>query len=140
MTEHDQDPTVAAAFNTEIMSKVNSPATHIDIFHHGIEMSFSKADLPIKLGRDDSACRIAVTTEVASRVHCTIEVRDNQIGLADCSRNGTFIRIGRNDSFVIKGTFYPLIGQGTLRLGAPITGDETDTIFFRMVSRPAKNP
>lgn len=139
MTDDEQDPTVAAAFNTAIMNTVNSPATHIDIFHHGKEMSFSKADLPIKLGRDDHACEIAVSTEVASRVHCTIEVRDNQIGLADCSRNGTFIRLGRNDSFLIKGTFYPLIGQGVLRLGAPIEGDETDTIFFRMVSvsRPA---
>jgi hypothetical protein len=137
MIHEQQDPTVAAAFNTEIMSKVNSPATHIDIFYRGAEMSFAKADLPIKLGRDDSSCQIAVSTEVASRVHCTIEVRENQIGLADSSRNGTFIRLGRNDSFLIKGTFYPLIGQGTLRLGAPIEGDETDTIFFRMVSRPA---
>lgn len=131
----EQDQTIAAKFNTEILSKVNSPATHIELFFHGKEMSFCKSDLPIALGRDDELCDLVVSIDVASRVHCSIEVHDNQIGLLDKSTNGTFIRIGRNESFVIKESFYPLIGQGNIKLGEQFNNDETDIIYFRMVTK-----
>lgn len=131
----DQDQTIAAVFNTEILNRVNSPATHIEIFYQGKEMSFGKDDLPIKLGRDDSACDLVVDSELASRVHCLIDVKDNQIGLEDKSRNGTFLRIGRNESFVVKQKFYPLIGQGNIKLGEQIVSDDNDSIFFRMITK-----
>lgn len=131
----DSDQTIAAQFNTEVMRKVNSPATHIEIFYHGKEMSYGKNDLPIKMGRDDASCKIVIQTDVASREHCSIEVRDNQIGIADTSTNGTFIRIGRNDSFVIKRSFYPLIGQGNIKLGEQFNDDDSHVIYFRMVSK-----
>lgn len=131
----DQDQTIAATFNTEILNRVNSPATHIEIFYQGKEMSFGKDDLPIKLGRDDSSCDLVVDSELASRVHCLIDVKDNQIGLEDKSRNGTFLRIGRNDSFVVKQKFYPLIGQGNIKLGEQIVSDDNDSIFFRMITK-----
>lgn len=131
----DQDQTIAAIFNTEILNRVNSPATHIEIFYQGKEMSFGKDDLPIKLGRDDSSCDLVVDSELASRVHCLIDVKDNQIGLEDKSRNGTFLRIGRNESFVVKQKFYPLIGQGNIKLGEQIVSDDNDSIFFRMITK-----
>jgi len=133
MSEKDQ--TIAASFNTEIMNRVNSPATHIELFHQGEELSFSKDELPIKLGRDNTICDIVVNSEVASRVHCMIEVRDGQIGLVDKSTNGTFIRIGRNDCFVIKNSFYPLIGKGNIKLGEQFDADETDIVYYRMVTK-----
>lgn len=98
-------------------------------------MSFGKGDLPIKIGRDDSSCDLVVDSELASRVHCLIDVKDNQIGLEDKSRNGTFLRLGRNDSFVVKQKFYPLIGQGNIKLGEQIVPDDNDSIFFRMITR-----
>ena len=98
-------------------------------------MSYGKNDLPIKMGRDDSSCKIVVQTDVASREHCSIEVRDNQIGIADTSTNGTFIRIGRNESFVIKRSFYPLIGQGNIKLGEQFNEDDSHVIYFRMVTK-----
>lgn len=131
----DQDQTVSATFDTEIMNKVNSPATHIEIFYRGQELCFGKTELPIKFGRDEENCHIVVNSNFASRVHCFLEVHDNQIGLTDKSTNGTFIRIGRNDSFVIKNAFYPLIGQGHIQLGREFNNDESDTIYFRMVSK-----
>lgn len=131
----DQDQTIAAKFNTEIMRKVNSPATHIEIFFQGKELSFGKQDLPVTLGRDDEVCDIVVNSEVASRVHCAIDLRDNQIGVMDSSTNGTFIRLGRNESFVIKKTFYPLIGQGNIKLGEQFDSDDSLVIYFRMVTK-----
>lgn len=135
----DRDQTVAAVFNTEILNKLNSSATHIEIFYQGKELSFGKSDLPIKIGRDEAACDLVVDSELASRVHCSIDVKDNQIGLEDVSRNGTFLKIGRNESFVVKNKFYPLIGQGNIKLGEQFVGEESDTILFRMVTKKAES-
>lgn len=131
----EQDQTIAAKFNTEILKKVNSPATHIEIYYDGKDVSFGKEDLPIQLGRDDSSCDIVVNSELASRVHCIIEVRDNQIGLLDKSTNGTFLQIGRNESFVVKQTFYPLIGQGNIKLGEQFKPNDSSCILYRMVTK-----
>ncbi|MFT7131234.1 MAG: pSer/pThr/pTyr-binding forkhead associated (FHA) protein [Gammaproteobacteria bacterium] len=127
--------TIIVQFDNDIMRNVNSSATHIEIFFHGKEMSFSKEQLPIKLGRDEAECDIVVGSSVASRIHCVIEVRENQIGLIDKSTNGTFIHIGRNETFLIKSSFYPLIGQGTIKLGEKIDKDETNMVYFRMVTK-----
>jgi len=130
----DQDQTVSASFDTDVLRKVNSPATRIDIFYQGREMSFDKVDLPLKLGRDETSCQIVVKSDVASRVHASIEVQDNKIGIRDNSTNGTFIRIGRNESFVIRDSFYPLVGQGEVQLGKQFDADNRDVIYYRMVS------
>jgi len=131
----ETNKTIIASFNADIMRHVNSSATHIEIFFQGKEMSFSKDGLPIKLGRDKTGCDIVIDGSVVSRVHCVIQVRDNQIGLVDTSTNGTFIHIGRNETFLIKSTFYPLIGQGSIKLGEEIGKDETNMIYFRMVTK-----
>ncbi len=131
----NDDQTIAAQFNTEILNKVNSPATHIEIFYQGKDLSYSKNELPLKLGRDDTVCDLVVDSELASRVHCAIEVRDNQIGLMDSSTNGTFLNIGRNESFVVKRTFYPLIGKGNISLGEPFGEDDSHIIYYRMVTK-----
>jgi len=133
MTEPNK--TIIANFDSEILRNVNSSATHIEIFFQGKEMSFGKDKLPIKLGRDKAVCDIFIDSGVASRVHCVIEVHDNQIGLTDKSTNGTFIHIGRNETFLIKNTFYPLIGQGNIKLGEQIDKDETNMVYFRMVTK-----
>lgn len=130
------DETIAAQFNTEVLNKINSAATHIELFYHGKEMSFAKDELPLVMGRDEETCQVVVKTDVASRNHCTLEVQDNQIGILDQSTNGTFIKIGRADSFSIKGKFYPLVGQGHIKLGGPIDLDDTDNIiFYRTVNK-----
>ena len=127
--------TIIVQFDNDIMRNVNSSATHIEIFFRGKEMSFSKEQLPIKLWRDTAECDIVVDSSVASRIHCVVEVRENQIGLIDKSTNGTFIHIGRNETFLIKSTFYPLIGQGTIKLGEKIDKDDTNMVYFRMVTK-----
>jgi pSer/pThr/pTyr-binding forkhead associated (FHA) protein len=130
----EANKTITASFSADIMRHVNSSATHIEIYFQGKEMSFSKGDLPIKLGRDKTGCDLVIDSNVVSRVHCFIEVRDNQIGLFDTSTNGTLIHIGRYETFLIKRTFYPLIGQGNIKLGEAIDKDEKNMIYFRMVS------
>lgn len=127
--------TIIVQFDNDIMRNVNSSATHIEIFFRGKDMSFSKAQLPVKLGRDAAECDIVIDSNVASRIHCVIEVRENQIGLIDKSTNGTFIHIGRNETFLIKSTFYPLIGQGTIKLGEEIDKNDTNMVYFRMVTK-----
>jgi pSer/pThr/pTyr-binding forkhead associated (FHA) protein len=131
----EPNTTIIANFTSDIMRNVNSSATHIEIFFRGKEMSFNKEQLPIKLGRDSTECDIVIDSSVASRIHCEIEVRENQIGLIDKSTNGTFIHIGRNETFLIKSTFYPLIGQGNIKLGEEIDKNDTNMVYFRMVTK-----
>ncbi|VUD53716.1 hypothetical protein TDB9533_01890 [Thalassocella blandensis] len=131
----DRDQTVSAKYNTEIKNKINSPATHIELFYRGKEMSYRKTDLPKLIGRDERACDIIVNTDVASRKHCAIVVQANQIGVLDRSTNGTFLRVGRAEPFVIKNRFYPLVGQGHIKLGGQFDVDDKDIIYFRMLSK-----
>jgi hypothetical protein len=127
--------TIMIDLNTNISRTVNSTASHIDLYFRGKALTFGKHQLPVNMGRDGSACQIVVSREVVSRIHCRIEVQDNLIGITDCSQNGTFLHIGSNPSFILKGRFYPLIGQGKIRLGEPFGGDDAESLLFRMSNR-----
>lgn len=132
----ERDTTTTLAFDKETIRKYSLSATHIEIYHQGSELSFDKDVLPVYLGRDDAVCQIVVTSALASRKHCAIAMKDGQIGLLDESTNGTFIQIGRGGSFLIKGAFYPLTGQGKLKLGSAFNNDdEKERIYFRMVTK-----
>jgi hypothetical protein len=135
----DTELTVAANFNTAVLNKVNSAATHIELFYQGAGMSLSKSNLPKLMGRDEDSCDIVVKSNVASRVHCSLDVQDNQIGIADKSTNGTFIEVGRAESFVIKNKFYPLVGQGRIKLGSQFDDNDAHVIHFRTAIKNTKD-
>lgn len=125
------DQTVAANLSANMRDRVNVNATHIDLFHKGKAFSFSKEDLPISIGRDASQCDIPVNSHIASRVHCSLVVQDDQIGVLDTSKNGTLIQIGRNEDIAVKDKFFPLIGQGHIQLGG-VAQEESNQLLFKM--------
>lgn len=127
-----EDQTIAASINTELRKRVNSTATHIDLFYRGLSYSYNKNQLPVVLGRDTERCDIQVDSNVTSRTHCTIELQDDQIGIRDTSKNGTYIKVARTEGFVVKQTFYPLLGQGAIQLGSALPNSDDNTIMFKM--------
>ncbi len=133
-----KEQTIAQEFNTDVMKKMNSTASHIELFFRGKEWVFSYDELPAYIGRDDEQCQVVVSSPEVSRLHCVLEVHDNQIGITDQSTNGTFIKIGQSESFAIRNSFYPLMGQGHIKLGGPLTLDDSELIAFRMVNRLEK--
>lgn len=122
---------------TELNSKTDvAPGTHfksIEVFHNGKEASFKPGDLPVNIGRDPDSCQLVTQNTMASRLHCSIEIRNNQPGLLDKSTNGTWIKLGRSESVHVRNDFYPLVGQGTIKPGENITTDDRNTILFKVI-------
>ena len=69
------------------------------------------------IGREEQSCDLVIDSPMTSRNHCSIEIRENQLGLLDKSTNGTFVKLGRSDSVFIRNEFCPLVGQGYIKLG-----------------------
>jgi len=74
------------------------PYTGISFFFKGKETTFKRDDLPINIGRDNSTCQLIIDEKTVSRVHCSIEERNDQPGVNDRSTNGTFVRLGRAET------------------------------------------
>ncbi len=106
---------------------------HIELFFQGKLVSVTLDDLPYQLGRDESSCDMVIYGETVSRKHCALQVRDRQIGLLDESTNGTYLRVGRNDSVCVHNDFHPLVGQGVIKLGHRIDMDDAELIFYKVV-------
>lgn len=130
-TKTPEDQTIATYIDTSLRDQSNQNATHVELFYKGKAFSFSKKDLPIKIGRDTHQCNICVTSHVVSRVHCELTIQDEQIGILDSSKNGTVIQIGRNENITVKDKFFPLIGQGHMQLGS-LNNEESQKILFKV--------
>lgn len=132
------DKTTVIKSNTDIFKQITESSHRIDIFFQGKEYSFTREQLPISIGRDAQQCNITSGASTASRLHCHIALKDNQIGIDDTSTNGTYIKIGRADTILIKNSFYPLANQGHIGLGEPIDLQSAETIHFRVSSDTTK--
>lgn len=125
---------------TDIFKKLSEPWHCIEIFFQGKEYRYERAELPICFGRNGDECEFTVDSTTASRKHCSIDVRENQIGIQDTSTNGTYIKIGRAESVLIKNSFFPLVSQGNISLGEPIDMGSENIIYFRVSADRAKTP
>lgn len=126
------DKTTIIKGNTDIYKKITDSSSSVELFYQGKEYRFSREKMPISIGRNPSDCTLVSTTPTTSRLHCTIEVRDNQIGINDSSSNGTYIQIGRAETVLVKNSFYPLMSQGHISLGEPIDLQSNETIHYRV--------
>lgn len=127
-----RDKTTILNSDTDIQRKLDAMAFCIELFFRGKDYRFERNELPICLGRSAEDCDLVVESSTASRKHCYLAVQDNQIGILDESTNGTYIKIGRAESVLIKHSFYPLVSQGNISLGEPIESNTDDIIYFRI--------
>ena len=133
------DKTTVINSETEIHRQITDSLFRIELFFRGKEYRFDRDQLPIKIGRSSEECQLTSDSATVSRLHCSLLVRDNQIGLLDQSTNGTHIKIGRAESVLIKNSFYPLVSQGNISLGEPIENNTNDVIYFRICPNRSKN-
>lgn len=124
---------------TQIKTETNTDARQeefrLDIFYRGQNYSLAECDLPFHVGREKT-CDLILENELVSRVHCTFQIRDGQLGLLDKSTNGTFVMTGRAESVRVKDNFYPLVGQGYIKLGDKISLDDPDLMLFKVIKIP----
>ncbi len=133
------DKTTIIQSNTDIFKQITESAYCIELFFRGRDYTFTRDALPKKIGRDPEHCALISEATTASRQHCTLEVRDNQIGIVDHSTNGTYIKIGRAETVLIKNSFYPLVSQGNIGLGATIDLESSETLHFRVCPERERN-
>lgn len=119
--------------NADLRHKTEGKFSRIEMFHKGNAYRVKEKDLPFNVGRDPSTCTLIVNREVVSRIHCVIEIRDNQIGVVDRSTNGTVVKAGESNSIIIRDEFFPLTGKGCLSLGEQYSSDQEDLILFKVV-------
>jgi adenylate cyclase len=72
----------------------------------------------VTLGRDEH-CSIQIDDDQASRLHCTIERRQDKWFLIDHSTNGTYITVDGSQEVLVQREEFTLSGRGRIALGQP---------------------
>jgi adenylate cyclase len=72
----------------------------------------------VTLGRDEN-CGIHVEDDQASRLHCTIERRQDKWFLVDHSTNGTYVTLDGAQDVLVQREEFTLSGRGRIALGQP---------------------
>lgn len=72
----------------------------------------------VTLGRDES-CSIQVHDDQASRLHCTIERRQDKWFLIDHSTNGTYVTVDGAQEVLVQREEFTLSGRGRIACGQP---------------------
>ena len=91
------------------------------------------ADMTLIIGRT-SDCGIQVKSNSVSRSHVMITFDKGKILLKDHSTNGTYVRThtgsGADQDIYIHREEWPMIGNGTLSLGAPTGENNPYLVYF----------
>ena len=130
-----EEKTFTTRLNTQsVGDELKGKFQRVELFYCGELTIVETEKLPFRIGRDERSCDLIIQGDTISREHCLLQLRDNQIGLLDTSTNGTHVKLGRSDSVLIHKDHYPLVGQGMIKLGGHIEHNDTDVIFFKVVS------
>ena len=123
--------------NTTIMQEAESDddrrnLTCIELMINNKLYPLTPAHLPFKMGRGKDDVNLVITGDVVSRHHCTIEYREDRLGVTDSSTNGTHIQVGPTTPIAIKNEFYPLHGRGMIKLGDSFSKDKGEIIYYKV--------
>ena len=72
----------------------------------------------LTIGRD-AHCGITIVDDQASRLHCTIERRQDKWFLIDHSTNGTYVSVEGADEVLVQREEFTLSGRGRIAFGQP---------------------
>lgn len=72
----------------------------------------------VTIGRDPN-CGIPIADDQASRLHCTIERRQDKWFLIDHSTNGTYVSVDGTDDVLVQREEFTLSGRGRIACGQP---------------------
>jgi adenylate cyclase len=97
-------------------SVLTSSAGRLWLKYRGTEIQGWEPTLNV--GRDKE-CHVVVTSENASRQHCTIERRGEKFVLCDFSTNGTYVSVEGEAELVLHREEYILRGHGWITCGEP---------------------
>ncbi|MCG5512614.1 FHA domain-containing protein [Ectothiorhodospira shaposhnikovii] len=97
---------------------------------HGEKHEFKAGARVFVVGRS-ADCDLVVNVPVASRHHARVIYRKGKFVLVDQSTNGTYVRIhGMDEICLLNGEELPLVGEGVVSLGRPVTEGDADLVTF----------
>lgn len=128
------DKTYATRLNDNSDDVEIAQFLRIELFYFGKLTVIDKKEIPFYLGRDEESCDMIIQGDTISRRHCVLQIRDQQIGLLDTSTNGTYIKPGHSKNVFIHNDYYPLVGQGSIKLGHAIDLDDPEILLYKVVS------
>jgi pSer/pThr/pTyr-binding forkhead associated (FHA) protein len=109
----------------------------IEIFYQGKVNSIASSQLPFAVGRDKQQCQLVLRDKAVSRQHFAFVVRDGMVGLHDMSTNGTWVQLGRSEGVLVRNSFLPLVGSGTINPGSEVESDEGNKLLFKVIYEQA---
>ena len=116
---------------TVIMAADSEQQTSLTItLPGGDEMTLTREDLPVHLGRDHRQCRIAVDSSLVSRDHCHLDYQSGKFVLVDHSTNGTWVRNNEGRQVFLKREALPLMGEGRLSVGEDFGGSDQAVFLY----------
>lgn len=123
--------TVQAGLTPPPPAKVHGPPATLELSWQGVNAAFTRAELPIFLGRDHEA-QFVVPDPRVSRRHARIEWRANKFYLEDVSSYGTWIRFSNGAAVVaLRRQEFILPLEGTIALGASFEDSTVPTVRFK---------
>jgi adenylate cyclase len=85
--------------------------TRVRLTFRNYVVECSRERSSIMIGRD-YRCGLVVPDQMASRKHCTVELRGDQFVLQDHSSNGTYVAVEHEKPMLLKGQHLPLRRYG----------------------------
>jgi len=128
--------TVAASLMPSSSAKADASPASLELSWLGTHASFTKAELPIFLGRDREV-QFVVQDPRVSRRHARIEWRSGKFYLEDVSSFGTWVRFSESAAVVpLRRQECLLPVEGTIALGSPFEDFTVPTVSFKFTGGP----
>ena len=128
--------TVAASLMPSSSAKADASPASLELSWLGTHASFTKAELPIFLGRDREV-QFVVKDPRVSRRHARIEWRSGKFYLEDVSSFGTWVRFSESAAVVpLRRQECLLPVEGTIALGSPFEDFTVPTVSFKFTGGP----
>src|SRR5256885_528364 len=91
-------------------------AAEVRLTYHGEVIACSAQNETVVIGRH-RGCGLVVADRMASRRHCTIELRGEEYVLQDHSMNGTYVTVAGEKGIFPRGDDLPLAHEGSTAFG-----------------------
>ena len=121
-----------SAENTTLAAERSQPGPRsvaLRLRYRGAERALRRNPDSLTLGRDLGAGMV-ISDNMASRIHCTIERRQDKYVLADHSSNGTFVAIAEEPEVCLRREEVMLRARGRIGLGHRTTDAEATVVEF----------
>lgn len=119
---------VAQAHEAEPLA-AGAQVTWVQLSHASQFITCSRENQSVVIGRH-SGCGVVVSDRLASRRHCTVDLRGDCFVLQDHSSNGTFVSIDGEKPVLLKGEALALRHRGTIGFSDRRFADSDVVEFF----------